>query len=63
VIIPFAQWPNWLQVVVLVPHGLFGFIATWFWWPRSEKGWKRFGIVAAYLFVFFLVMRFAFNAR
>jgi phosphoglycerol transferase MdoB-like AlkP superfamily enzyme len=63
VITPFSEWPKWLQVLVIVPHGLLGFIATWFWWPKSKKGWNRFGIVAVYLLMFYLVMRFVFHAR
>jgi hypothetical protein len=63
VITPFSEWPNWLQVLVVVPNGLLGFFATWFWWPKSKKGWNRFSLVAAYLLVFYLVMRFVFHAR
>jgi hypothetical protein len=59
---PFAAWPKWLQVAVVVPHGLLGFFATWYWWPKSDRGWRKFGWVAAYLFVFYLVMQFGFHA-
>jgi hypothetical protein len=60
-ITPFAEWPLWLQV--LVPHGVLGFVAFWFWWPKSEKEWRRFGFVAGYLFVVYLVLRFVFDLR
>jgi len=37
------------------------FVAFWLWWPKSDKGWRKFGIAAGYLLVFFLVMRFVFK--
>jgi hypothetical protein len=63
VIIPFVNWPQWLQIAVILPHALLGFIATLLWWPKSQENWRRFAIVAAYFLVFFLGMRFVFNAR
>jgi hypothetical protein len=36
----------------------------WFasqWWPKDDKGWQRFGIVAAYLLLFYSVMHFVFR--
>ena len=39
----FSEWPDWLKAVVIIPHGLLGFIATWLWWPKSDKGWRKFG--------------------
>lgn len=62
VITPFSKWPGWLQTLVIAPNALLGFVATWLWWPKSKKEWNRFGIVAAYLIVFYLVMRFVFHA-
>jgi len=59
----FSAWPLWLQVVVLVPHGLLGFAAFWFWWPKSKEEWRKFGFVAGYLFVVFLVLRYVFDLR
>ena len=59
----FADWPHWLQILVIVPHGLLGFVATWLWWPKSLEGRRKLGFVATYLFVFFLVMRYVFGAR
>ena len=59
----FAQWPEWLKIGVLVPHGILGYVATWLWWPKSSSGRRKFGIAAAYLIVFFLVMRYVFDAR
>lgn len=58
---PFGEWPTWLQFVILFPHGLLGFFATWFWWPKTSREWRKFGFVAAYLFVFYCVMRFVFK--
>jgi hypothetical protein len=51
----FSDWPGWLQVLLL------GFVATWLRWPKSDKGWHKFGFVAAYLFAFYLVMHYAFQ--
>lgn len=58
----YSEWPEWLKYVVMLPHALLGFFATWFWWPKDAQGWRRFGFVAGYLLVFFLVMRYVFRA-
>ena len=63
VIPKFSEWPNWLQVAVIFPHALLGFFATWLWWPKTDEAWRKFGLVAGYLFVFFLVMRYVFGAK
>jgi hypothetical protein len=59
----FSDWPGWLQTLVLVPHCILGFVAFWLWWPKSKESWRKFGFVAAYLLVFYLVMRYVFGAR
>jgi hypothetical protein len=59
----FADWPLWLQIVVLVPHGILGWVAVWLWWPKSEKEWRKFGFVALYLLAVFLVLRYVFALR
>ena len=59
----FSDWPEWLKVLVLVPHGLLASVACWLWWPKSEKGWRRFGFVLAYLLAFLLVMRYVFQLK
>jgi hypothetical protein len=59
----FDDWPHWLQVVVIVPHGLLGMFATLVWWPKSDRGWRRLGFVAAYLLIFYCVMHFVFQAK
>ncbi len=58
----FSDWPTWLQTLVLVPHALLRFVAFWLWWPKSGKDWRKFGLVAAYLFIFYLVMHYVFGA-
>ena len=58
----FSTWPTWLQYGIVVPHGLLGFFATWFWWPKTDEGWRKCGFVAGYLLLFYLVMRFVFKA-
>jgi len=59
----FSQWPVWLQVLVLVPHGVLGWAAFWLWWPKSKKEWRRFTLVAVYLFGVFLVLRYVFDFK
>jgi CHASE2 domain-containing sensor protein len=63
VIEQFSDWPKWVQYLVLIPHGILGFVATWLWWPKSDQSWQKFGLVAAYLLVFLLVMRYVFHFR
>ena len=38
-------------------------VAGWLWWPKSEKEWRRFGFVVAYLLVFYVVMRYVFQMK
>jgi len=59
----FSEWPTWLQVLVLFPHGLLGFVAFWLWWPKSDKEWRKFAFVAGYLILFFVVMRYVFDLK
>lgn len=59
----FSNWPEWLKVLVLVPHGILASVACWLWWPKSEKEWRKFGFVVAYLIVFLVVMRFFFQMK
>jgi CHASE2 domain-containing sensor protein len=63
VIPKFAEWPQWLQWLVIAPNGLLLGIATWLWWPKDERGWRRFGVVLAYLVVFYLVMIYVFDFK
>lgn len=56
-----SDWPEWLKALIFVPHGIVDFCAFWLWWPKSDEGRKKLGIVATYLFVFYLVMRFVFK--
>jgi len=54
-----SDWPTWLQWLVIVPHGLLGFLMFWLWWPKEgSRGRRWYAIIAAYLLVFYLVMRF-----
>lgn len=59
----FADWPRWLQILIVAPHGILLGITVWLWWPKSDKGWRKFGLVAAYLIAFGLVMRFVFDFK
>lgn len=56
-----SEWPQWFQILILVPHSILGFVAFWLWWPKSDEGWRKFLIVNAYLLVFYLVMHFGFK--
>ena len=58
---PFSEWPHWLQFIVVFPNVLLGFVATWLWWPKTGKSWRKFGFVALYLLCFYLVMHFVFR--
>jgi len=63
VITPVAEWPTWVQILVFGPHAILMGILTWVWWPKSNKEWRRFGYVFAYLLVFYLVMYYVFHFR
>jgi hypothetical protein len=53
-----AHWPHWLQMFLWITHGLLGFFMTWLWWPKTDKQWKRFGILAVYLLLaYYFVLR------
>jgi hypothetical protein len=58
----YSQWPRWVQAAVIISHVLLGMAATLLWWPRTEADWRRLRIVAIYLLVFYIVMRFLFKA-
>lgn len=60
---PFPAWPKWLQFVVVAPNALLAAFACWVWWPKSDREWRRFGLVAAYLVVFFSILHFVFGFR
>jgi CHASE2 domain-containing sensor protein len=63
VITPFSTWPQWLQILVIAPNGLLAGVACWLWWPKSHREWRKFGIVLAYLIIFYSVMYFVFGFR
>lgn len=59
---PYSQWPQWVQAVVVIPHVLLAMAATLLWWPKTKRNFRRFTIVALYLLVFFVVMHYVFKA-
>jgi hypothetical protein len=61
VIVPYSEWPQWLQILIWTPNALLAGFACWAWWPKSSREWRRFGLVGAYLVVFLLVMVFVFH--
>jgi hypothetical protein len=58
----YSEWPRWVQAAVIIPHVILAMVATLLWWPKSKKDVRRFSITAAYLFVFYFVMRYVFKA-
>lgn len=62
-ITPYSDWPKWLQILVVAPNALLLGFCTWMWWPKSDRDWRRFGLVFAYLIVFYLVMVYLFKFR
>jgi hypothetical protein len=58
----YSQWPGWVQAVVVIPHVLLAMVATLLWWPKTKRNWRRFGFVALYLLVFYVVMHYVFKA-
>jgi hypothetical protein len=59
----FSEWPQWLQILVLLPHSLLGSFMLWLWWPKADKEWRKFGFVLLYLIIFFLVMHYVFGFK
>ena len=57
----YSDWPLWLQVLVVAPHGLLLSAMLWLWWPKSDKDRKRFWLVFLYLLCFFAAMHFVFH--
>ena len=60
---PFSEWPQWLQILIFLPHGLLASFMCWLWWPKSDRSWRRFGFLALYLLVFLLVMHYVFGLK
>jgi hypothetical protein len=40
----FSEWPDWVQVAILLPNVLFGYAVTYFWWPKSHKAGGGMGL-------------------
>ncbi len=45
----YSEWPQWLQLLVMVPHGILLCVLAWLWWPRSDEG--RRTAVFAFLYL------------
>jgi len=48
-------WPHWLQIAVLVPHGILQYILFWIWWPKSDKGFLVGAALSLYLLAFYFI--------
>jgi hypothetical protein len=59
-IVKYADWPGWVQTLVLLPHAILLSVSAWLWWPKSGREWRKFGFVAGYLVIFYLIMHFVF---
>lgn len=43
------DWPLWLQLLLGVPHAVLASVMCWLWWPKTDKEWRLFGFLVAYL--------------
>lgn len=57
----YSNWPLWLQVLVIAPHGILLSASLRLWRPKTDKDRRKFGFVAAYLASFHLFMHFVFH--
>ena len=58
----FDQWPKWIQEAVWIPNAVL-VVVLGLWWPKNDKGWRRFGFGVAYLIAFLVIMRFVFGMK
>jgi len=61
VITPYADWPRWLQVAVMLPNCVLFYFAMYVWWPKTEREWRKLEMALAYLIVSFLVLIYVFH--
>jgi hypothetical protein len=47
------QWPEWVQALIIGPPGVLSSFMLWAWWPKSDRAWRRFGILTGCLAVYF----------
>jgi hypothetical protein len=47
----------------MAPNALLLGFACLAWWPKSNREWRKFGFVLAYLAIFFSVMILVFHFR
>jgi len=57
------DWPMWLQVLVIGPHAILAGVLLWVWWPKSDKEWRKFGILIAYQTFFWTALYFVFGFK
>jgi len=43
----FSTWPTWQQRLVYAPLGIPAYVLLFLWTPKSEKGWRTFGLALA----------------
>ena len=61
VIVPFADWPRWLQILVMLPNCILSYFVLYVWWPKTKKEWRKLEIALAYMIVNLLVLIFVFH--
>lgn len=61
VIIPYADWPRWLQVAIMLPNCVLAYLLMFRWWPKTKREWRKFEIAFAYLVVSLLVLIYVFH--
>jgi hypothetical protein len=57
---PYADWPDWLRVLVLGPHALLLLVAL-LRWSTTNEGKRNLLFLGLYLAAFLAVMHFVFG--
>jgi hypothetical protein len=53
--VKFADWPTWLQALVVTPHASWVSLPKWLR-PKADQARRSFVVVAAHLLVFYLIL-------
>lgn len=61
VITPYADWPRWLQVAVMLPNCVLSYFVMFRWWPKTKREWRRTEIALANMIVSLLVLIYVFH--
>lgn len=58
---PYAEWPTWVRIVIIIPSGLLFGALMFGWYPHKARDWRRLGLFMACFAVFSLVMIYVFH--